>query len=140
MVPKVNESETFPLEMEKAILPCGHDRKYLKAQLHGPVVLNQREGRLVMGLCGEEYACAQCEYFSEFAARDSCAALLAELKNMVETTREVMKLIDDGYLVRDISKDREPDWAIRQFKSIALLAKWMKQTETLAAIITKREG
>lgn len=67
------------------------------------------------------------------------AALLAELEALIDTTRDVMKLIDDGYLIRDISKDHERDWAIRQMKAVALLAKWMKQTDELAAIIARHK-
>ena len=61
----------------------------------------------------------------------------AYAKRLIETTREVMKLIDDGYLIRDTSKDHERDWAIRQMKAIALLAKWMKQTDALDEILSQ---
>lgn len=37
--------------------------------------------------------------------------------------REFFKLLDDGVLVRDISRDNEPGWAIRQYPLVSLLAR-----------------
>ena len=63
-------------------------------------------------------------------------ALRTRTEGLVLTTRDVMKLIDDGYLIRDISKDHERDWAIRQMKAVAVLTKWAQQTDELAAAIS----
>ena len=70
-------------------------------------------------------------------AESENANLRTQLEGLVETTREVMKLIDDGYLIRDISKDHERDWAIRQMKSLATLSRWMQRTDELAAVLNQ---
>lgn len=74
------------------------------------------------------------------AMRTELSTLQTRMAGLVLTTRDVMKLIDDGYLIRDISKDHERDWAIRQMTAVALLAKWVQHTDELAAALSVGDG
>ncbi|MDO8534111.1 MAG: hypothetical protein Q7S17_05140 [Xanthobacteraceae bacterium] len=58
------------------------------------------------------------------------AHLYAAAPNMLAALRLVIKLMDDGTLVRDISKDGKPDWALN---SLALV----RDLQTIQAAIAQ---
>lgn len=43
--------------------------------------------------------------------------------SLLEATKALMKLIDDGKLARDISHDHEPGWALNQVELVLVLAR-----------------
>lgn len=49
------------------------------------------------------------------------AQLLAASWDLLQALQGVMKLIDDGWLVRDTMGDSEPGWAMRQIKPVQVL-------------------
>lgn len=55
-------------------------------------------------------------------ARTSSGGTERELA-AVEVLRELFGFLDSGYLVRDISHDHEPGWAMRQLPFVSTLAK-----------------
>ena len=66
------------------------------------------------------------------------AKLLAEERRpWEESLREIMDLVESGSLVRDISGDLEPGWAIKQIPLVTALA---KAHDLLAARIAERKG
>lgn len=55
-------------------------------------------------------------------ARTDLPKLLAAYRELRDALQGVMDLIDDGKLVRDISKDGEPNWAMSQLCIVRALA------------------
>ena len=49
------------------------------------------------------------------------ARLIAAAPEMYEALRGMLKLIDDGMLVRDMSHDHESDWAMKQIPLVRTL-------------------
>lgn len=64
---------------------------------------------------------------AEHNAVPALIAVLRELRELVGATTaalaDVHKMIDNGELVRDISKDHAPDWAIKAFDFVTRLQK-----------------
>lgn len=67
------------------------------------------------------------EYADLAAVVAAAIAELRELRELVGATTaalaDVHKMIDNGELVRDISKDHAPDWAIKAFDFVTRLQK-----------------
>jgi hypothetical protein len=48
-------------------------------------------------------------------------AVEAKVKTLEKVLREIMGLLDSGYLVRDISHDHENGWAMKQIAPVMIL-------------------
>lgn len=70
--------------------------------------------------------------FSEATATAN-ANVLAAAPEMLEALKDLMELINSGYLIRNIDDDGKPDWALRQVKPVMMLNK-------AAAAIAKADG
>ncbi|KKN72119.1 hypothetical protein LCGC14_0414050 [marine sediment metagenome] len=63
-------------------------------------------------------------FTTEVFPGDDAAFIVRACNNhddLLEAFKSVMELIDTGYLIRDISKDAEPGFAIRQFEPVRQL-------------------
>ena len=63
------------------------------------------------------------------ACDESHRELRAEREELRECLRALLKLIDDGILVRDISRDSEPEWLMHQLPMVSALARASKVLE-----------
>lgn len=67
---------------------------------------------------------------AECVSREAVLGMVAGDDNALRASlREIMKLIEDGFLVRNISRDGEPGWAMRQIPMVQTLAKAAKLME-----------
>ena len=64
---------------------------------------------------------------------DANAHLIAAAPELLEACKTLIELIDTGYLVRDISHDGEPGFAIRQLEPVM-------QLRSVVLAIAKAEG
>ena len=53
---------------------------------------------------------------------ETCRTMAAEILSLRKSLTAIMELINTGKLVRDISRDSEPDWALQQIVLIRTLA------------------
>ena len=86
--------------------------------------------------------CLGCRGFSAESADGECpccialtraAALGAELAETREALLGVLALIDSGYFVRDISRDMETGWALKQLGPVMTLGHAARLVATLRA-------
>jgi len=66
------------------------------------------------------------------AMRNHLLALITAARRAIEleaSLKEIIGLIDDGYLIRDISKDHEPGYAMRQVEPIRKLCNAVRLTQ-----------
>lgn len=71
-----------------------------------------------------EAAFYRCADELEAVSREAVLGVVAADNNALrDSLRAVMKLIEDGFLVRNILRDDEPGWAMRQIPMVQTLAK-----------------
>jgi len=66
------------------------------------------------------------------AMRNALPALITAARRAIEleaSLKEILGLIDDGYLIRDISKDHEPGYAMRQLEPVRKLCNAVRLTQ-----------
>jgi hypothetical protein len=68
-----------------------------------------------------------------------CKALRAENERLREVLTELFGLIESGYLVRDISRDAEPGWAMRQLPAVMILKRAAMLVHPEAAALAQHE-
>jgi hypothetical protein len=76
--------------------------------------------REVRGESGKAVAFSGCFPIAEAHAN---AKLISAAPELLEALKDVMHLIDIGWLVRDITNDDQPGFAMRQLKPLQTLAK-----------------
>ena len=55
-------------------------------------------------------------------ADEKCRCFLLQVRTMINALQAVMALIEEGILVRDTSRDSEPNWAMEQIRIVRVLA------------------